>query len=63
MQIIAVYVVLVIIGEFGAYIVGRTVEHYSTTAGLPAFLAAFFLVFWVAWVIAVKLTAPKKKSV
>lgn len=59
MQIIAVYVVLVLIGEFGAYLVGRTVEHWSMTAGLPVFLACFFLVFWIAWLIAVRLTKPK----
>lgn len=59
MQLLAVYVVFVVIGEFGAYLVGRTVEHWSVTASLPAFLASFFLVFWVAWYLAVRLTAPK----
>lgn len=59
MQIIAVYIVLVLIGDFGAYLVGRTVEHWSMTAGLPVFLACFFAVFWVAWLIAVRLTKPK----
>ena len=59
MQIIAVYIVLVLIGEFGAYLIGRTVEHWSMAAGLPVFLACFFVVFWVAWVLAVRLTKPK----
>jgi hypothetical protein len=59
MQIIAVYIVLVLIGEFGAYLLGRTVEHWSPSASLPVFLAAFFLVFWIAWLIAVRLTKPK----
>ena len=61
MQIIAVYVVLVIIGEFGSYLIGRIVENYSTTLGLPVFLACFFAVFGLAWIVAVKLTEPKKK--
>jgi len=59
MQIIAVYIVLVLIGEFGAYLLGRTVEHWSPSASLPVFLAAFFIVFWIAWLIAVRLTKPK----
>jgi hypothetical protein len=59
MQIMAVYVVFVLIGEFGSYLIGRTVEQMSTTAGLPAFLTCFFLVFWLAWVLAVRVTEPK----
>ena len=59
MQLLAVYIVFVLIGEFGAYLVGRTVEHWSTTAGLPVFLACFFVVFWLAWILAVRVTAPK----
>ena len=64
MQLLAVYVVLVVIGEFGAYLVGRTAEHWWPTVSLPIFLACFFLVFWIAWALAVRLTEPKpaKKS-
>jgi len=59
MQLLAVYVVLVVVGEFGAYLIGRSVEHWSEAASLPVFLACFFLVFWIAWILAVRLTAPK----
>jgi hypothetical protein len=59
MKIMAVYILLVVIGEFGAYLLGRTVEHWSQAASLPVFLGCFFLVFWIAWVIAVRLTEPK----
>ncbi len=59
MQLLAVYIVFVVIGEFGAYLIGRSVEHWSETASLPVFLACFFLVFWIAWILAVRLTAPK----
>jgi peptidoglycan/LPS O-acetylase OafA/YrhL len=61
MQIMAVYVVFVIVGEFGSYLIGRAVEAYSKTAGLPVFLTCFFLVFGIAWILAVKVTEPKKK--
>jgi hypothetical protein len=59
MKLIAIYVVFVLIGEFVAYLVGRSVEHWSETASLPVFLGCFFLVFWIAWVLAVWLTKPK----
>lgn len=54
MKLIAVYVAFVLIGETLAYAVGRTVEHWSESWSLPAFLAMFFLVFWGAWRIAIR---------
>jgi hypothetical protein len=56
MKLIAVYVVLVLIGEFIAYVVGRSVEYWSEAWSLPAFLTLFFVVVWGAWRIAVRLT-------
>jgi hypothetical protein len=56
MKLIAVYVVFVLIGEAIAYGIGRTVEHWSTPASLPAFLASFFFVFWAAWRLAIRVT-------
>lgn len=55
MKLIAVYVVFVLVGEAGAYLVGRTVEHWSETASLPVFLTCFFVVFWAAWRLAVRI--------
>jgi integral membrane sensor domain MASE1 len=54
MKLIAVYVVFVLIGLAVAYGLGRTVEHWSPTASLPVFLAAFFFVFWAAWRLATR---------
>lgn len=59
MRIMAFYIVFVLIGELGAYVIGRTVEHWSETASLPVFLACFFIVFGVAWKLAVRVTEPK----
>jgi hypothetical protein len=59
MKLMALYIVFVLIGEFGAYLIGRTVEQWSASASLPVFLACFFLVFWIAWIFAVRLTEPK----
>jgi hypothetical protein len=51
--------VFVLIGDVGSYLVGRTVEHWSPAASLPAFLACFFIVFGIAWRLAIKVTEPK----
>ncbi len=59
MQLMAFYIVFVIVGEFGAYLVGRTVEQWSPASSLPAFLSCFFVVFFLAWRLAVRLTEPK----
>lgn len=59
MQIMAFYIVFVLIGDVGAYFIGRTVEQWSPTGSLPVFLGAFFLVFWLAWRLAVRVTEPK----
>lgn len=55
----AFYVVFVVIGDAGAYLIGRTVELWSPAASLPVFLACFFVVFWVAWQLAMRATKPK----
>ena len=57
MKLLATYVVFVLIGEGIAYTVGRSVEHWSQAASLPVFLACFFIVFWAAWRLAVRITA------
>jgi hypothetical protein len=56
MKLIMFYVVFVLIGESLAYLIGRTVEIWSKAASLPVFLACFFLVFWAAWRLAVRVT-------
>ena len=60
MQIMAFYIVFVIIGDAGAYLVGKTVERYfDPILSLPVFLGCFFVVFWIAWQLAVLVTKPK----
>jgi hypothetical protein len=62
MWLIAVYLVLMVIGDFSAYLIGRTVEGAWPEASLPVFLALYFLFLWLAWVLAVRLTEPKAQS-
>jgi hypothetical protein len=59
LEIMAFYIVFVVIGDAGAYLVGRTVELWSPAASLPVFLACFFVVFWIAWQLAMRATKPK----
>jgi hypothetical protein len=59
MSLIAVYLVLMILGDFAAYLIGKTVEGTWPTASLPVFLSLYFLFLWLAWVLAVRLTEPK----
>ncbi|HXX08676.1 MAG TPA: hypothetical protein VEJ43_11490 [Pseudolabrys sp.] len=57
MRLIATYIVFVLLGEGIAYVVGRSVEQMSPSASLPVFLACFFIVFWAAWRLAIRVTA------
>jgi hypothetical protein len=60
MKLIAVYIVFVLIGDTISYAVGRTMEQFATQSlSLTVFLACFFVVFWLAWVLAVKVTEPR----
>lgn len=59
MGLLVVYIGLVIVGDLAAYLIGLSVERYWPTASLPVFLFLYFLFLWVAWVLAVKITAPK----
>jgi hypothetical protein len=60
MRLIAVYIVFVLIGDVGSYFVGRTMEQFlSQSLSLSVFLGCFFLVFGLAWVLAVKVTKPR----
>jgi hypothetical protein len=59
MSLLIVYVALVIMGDFVAYFIGLVIERNLPVASLPAFLGMYFLLLWVAWVIAVRVTQPR----
>jgi hypothetical protein len=59
MSLIIIYLALIIAGDLAAYFVGLVVERTIPAASLPTFLAMYFLVLWVAWLIAVRITAPR----
>lgn len=49
MKLLAVYSVLVAVGEAVAVGLGELVELTYPSASLLAFLGLFFLMLWVAW--------------
>lgn len=55
MSMILIYVVLVIAGDAVAVAISTVVEHFSKSASLLVFFALFISVFWVSWVLAVRI--------
>jgi hypothetical protein len=63
MWLLALYVVLMIVGDLLSYaIVAYFVEPLWPAAGLTTFLALYFAFLWLAWVLAVRFTEPKTVS-
>jgi hypothetical protein len=46
MSLLIIYVVLMITGDFVAYLIGLVIERNAPVASLPAFLAMYFLFLW-----------------
>ena len=62
MWLIIVYVALMIIGDLTDYFIGTIVERVWPSASLPIFLGLYFFFLWLGWIIAVKVTEPKKEG-
>jgi hypothetical protein len=57
--LLVVYIGLVVLGDVGAYFIGLSIERYWPQLSLAAFLFLYFAFLWVAWILAVKITAPR----
>jgi len=61
MWVLAIYVVLMIIGDVLDFFVGAAVSRYwSDAVSLPVFLACYFATLWLAWIVAVKIAESRK---
>jgi len=60
-QLLAYYVVFMVLGDLASYLIGLFVERMWPQASLVVFLALYFFFLWLAWVLAVKVTEPKKE--
>jgi hypothetical protein len=56
MAVILVYVVIVLIGDAVAVMIAGKVESISQSASLITFFVLFALIFWVGWILAVRIT-------
>jgi hypothetical protein len=60
MVLLGVYLLLMVGGTFAAYLIGLVIEQVAPPgASLPAFLAMYFLVLWMGWLLAVRITQPR----
>jgi len=59
MGLLLTYLGLAVVGNAVVYFIGLAIEKVWPIASLPAFLLLFFVVLWVAWLAAVRITAPK----
>jgi hypothetical protein len=64
MLLIIWYLGLVAIGDALAYLSGLFVKYegWGSNTSMIVFLAIYFLTLWVAWVLAVRLSEPKKTA-
>ena len=63
MQLIVYYLVFMVAGDFAAYFIGLVVERaFGGQVSLMVFLTLYFLFLWVAWLLAVRVTAPKRTA-
>jgi hypothetical protein len=63
MLLIAYYVIFVIAGSLSDYFVGLIVEReFGSHVSLLVFLAIYFVVLWLAWLLAVRATKPKRAA-
>ena len=60
MKLITYYLVIQLIGDVIAVSIGLGIEKVAPAISMPIFLAMYFAVLWGAWVIAVRMTEPKK---
>jgi hypothetical protein len=62
MWLLMTYTALALIGNVIIYFVGLAIEQVWPAASLPLYLLLFFAVLWGAWIVAVKVTEPKRAA-
>ena len=62
MWLLVAYIGLAIVGNAIVYFVVLLVERVYPIASLPTFLVLFFATLFLAWLGAVKLTAPRGEA-
>jgi hypothetical protein len=60
MWIMVVYILIVVVAEFIVVAIGLVLDRIYPALSLPVSLSLFFAVLWFGWVLAVRLTEPKR---
>jgi len=60
MSLLVIFIISLVIGQSLSIGLGFLVERYSTPyTGLVTFITSYFVMFWLAWRFAVRITAPR----
>ena len=60
MSLLVIFIISPVIGQSLSIGLGLLVERYSTPyTGLVTFITSYFVMFWLAWRFAVRITAPR----
>ena len=60
MNLLVIFIISVVIGQSLSIGLGLLVERYSTPyTGLITFMGSYFVMFWLAWRFALRITAPR----
>lgn len=62
MWILIIYILIVLVGESAAIAVGLVLDRTYPLASLPVSLSLFFIVLWLSWVLAARLTEPRHRK-
>ena len=62
LRVLAVYVVLLIIGQAAAVGIGLMLDPVSKTAALATFIPLYYAMYWVAWRLALLIADPSPKT-
>jgi hypothetical protein len=60
MSLLVIFIISLVIGQSLSVGLGLLVERYSTPyTGMVTFIGSYFVMFWLAWRFAVRITAPR----
>ena len=59
MWIMVVYILIIMVAEFAVIIIGLVLDRIYPALSLTVSLSLFFVVLWLGWVLAVRVTEPK----
>ena len=62
MGLLAVFLITLVVGQSISVGLGLLVERHTTPyTGLITFISAYFVMFWLAWRFAIRVTAPSTR--